>query len=288
MISSLRGVVAHVGLNSAVIDVNGFGMLVQATPQTLGTLFIGREAQLATTMIVREDSMTLYGFEDAAQREVFETLISVSGVGPRLGLAALSVHSPEALRIAAADGDNKAFSKVPGIGPKLAGRIVLELAGKLVPTGERGSAAGGWLERPGSAGALRLGMVGQGRRGSRGHHHEENPEAAAAGHVGDLLRLTLRRAGPGRCPDRFGPAPRRSEVACPRRRGEPAGLHRIEAEERAIEAALRPKNLDDFVGQHRVRKQLSLVLEASRMRGRSADHVLLSGPARAWARPRWP
>src|SRR3954471_7186838 len=136
MISSLRGVVTHIGLNSVVVDVNGFRMLVPANPQALGALHIGREAELSTTMVVREDSMTLYGFADAAQREVFETLTSVSGVGPRLGLAALAVHSPEAIRIAASSGDGKAFSKVPGIGPKLAGRIVLELAGKLVPLGE--------------------------------------------------------------------------------------------------------------------------------------------------------
>ncbi|MGM0930659.1 MAG: Holliday junction branch migration protein RuvA [Actinomycetota bacterium] len=195
MISSLRGVVAHVGLNSAVIDVNGFGMLVQATPQTLGTLFIGREAQLATTMIVREDSMTLYGFEDAAQREVFETLISVSGVGPRLGLAALSVHSPEALRIAAADGDNKAFSKVPGIGPKLAGRIVLELAGKLVPTGEVApQQAAGWKGQVQQA-LCGLGWSDKDAAAAVDTTADENPEAAAAGQVGDLLRLTLRRLG---------------------------------------------------------------------------------------------
>lgn len=195
MISSLRGVVAHVGLQSAVIDVNGFGMLVQATPQTLGTLFVGREAELATTMIVREDSMTLFGFEDAAQREVFETLISVSGVGPRLGLAALSVHSPEALRVAAADGDSKAFTKVPGIGPKLAGRIVLELAGKLIPTGEQApQQKGGWKGQVQEA-LAGLGWSEKDAAAAVDTTAEENPEAAAAGNVGDLLRLTLRRLG---------------------------------------------------------------------------------------------
>jgi holliday junction DNA helicase RuvA len=195
MISSLRGVVAHVGLNSAVVDVNGFGMLVQATPQTLGGLHVGREAELATTMVVREDSMTLYGFTDASQREVFETLTSVSGVGPRLGLAALAVHSPEAIRVAASSGDSKAFSKVPGIGPKLAGRIVLELAGKLVPLGEEAApAAAGWKDQVVEA-MTGLGWSEKDAGAAVDATAEENPETAAAGDIGELLRLTLRRMG---------------------------------------------------------------------------------------------
>ncbi|EMY35742.1 Holliday junction DNA helicase RuvA [Arthrobacter crystallopoietes BAB-32] len=195
MISSLRGVVSHVGLNSAVIDVNGFGMLVQATPQTLATLRVGREAEVATTMIVREDSMTLYAFEDSTQREVFETLISVSGVGPRLGLAALAVHPPEALRQAVADGDSKAISKVPGIGPKLAGRIVLELAGKLVPVeGPAAPVAPAWEDQVLQA-LTGLGWSEKDAGIALEKTAEENPEAASGADVGHMLRLTLRRLG---------------------------------------------------------------------------------------------
>ncbi|MFD1214037.1 Holliday junction branch migration protein RuvA, partial [Arthrobacter sp. GCM10027362] len=195
MISSLRGVVSHVGLNSAVVDVNGFGMLVQATPQTLGRLHVGREAELATTMVVREDSMTLYGFEDAAQREVFETLTSVSGVGPRLGLAALAVHSPEAIRVAVAAGDSKAFSKVPGIGPKLAGRIVLELAGKLVPLGEDAApAAAGWKDQVIEA-MTGLGWSEKDAGAAVEVTAQEHPEPAAAADIGEVLRRNLRRMG---------------------------------------------------------------------------------------------
>lgn len=195
MISSLRGTVTHVGLHSAVIDVNGFGMQVQATPQTLSGLRTGEQATVATAMIVREDSMTLFGFEDADQREVFETLLAVSGVGPRLALAVLAVHTPEAIRVAASAGDDKAFSKVPGIGPKGARRIVLELAGKLVPLD---SAPGvplttwqgqvltammglGWSEK--DAGAAIDAAVA------------DAPEVAATGDVGQILKLTLRRLG---------------------------------------------------------------------------------------------
>lgn len=135
MISFVRGPVAQLSLAQAVIDVNGVGMLVHATPKTLGGLRLGEEATMTTTMIVREDSMTLYGFADADEREVFDVLLSVSGIGPRLALAILAVLEPESIRRAVADADGKAFTKVPGVGPKVAGRIVLELKGKLIPTG---------------------------------------------------------------------------------------------------------------------------------------------------------
>jgi len=141
MISFVRGPVAHLTLAQAVIDVNGVGMLVHATPKTLGSLAVGEEATLTTAMIVREDSMTLYGFADAGEREVFDTLLTVSGIGPRLALAILAVLEPEAIRLGVSGGDGKAFTKVPGVGPKVAGRIVLELKGKLKPTGSTGAAA---------------------------------------------------------------------------------------------------------------------------------------------------
>ncbi|WP_159796392.1 Holliday junction branch migration protein RuvA [Puerhibacterium puerhi] len=131
MIASLTGVVSHVTLDRAVLDVGGVGYLVLATPATLAGLRVGQEAHLATTLVVREDSMTLYGFADAAEREIFETVQSVSGVGPRIALAMLAVHTPDAIRRAVATQDVKALTRVPGIGAKGAQRIVLELSGKL-------------------------------------------------------------------------------------------------------------------------------------------------------------
>ncbi|MCQ1956478.1 Holliday junction branch migration protein RuvA [Arthrobacter sp. zg-Y826] len=195
MISSLRGVVSHVGLTSAVIDVNGFGMLVQATPQTLASLRTGSEASVHTAMIVREDSMTLYGFSDADQREVFEILLGVSGVGPRIALAVLAVHTPEAIRVAASTGDDKAFSKVSGIGPKGARRIVLELADKLVPhgTGEN-PAAPRWQEQV-LAAMTGLGWSEKDATAAMDDTAAEHPDVAAAGNVGEILKLTLRRLG---------------------------------------------------------------------------------------------
>ena len=195
MISSLRGVVSHVGLSSAVIDVAGFGMLVQATPQTLSTLRTGSEALIHTAMIVREDSMTLFGFTDAEQREVFEILLGVSGVGPRIALAVLAVHTPEAIRVAASSGDDKAFSKVSGIGPKGARRIVLELADKLVPHGTaEAPAVPDWQDQV-LAAMTGLGWSEKDAAAAIEATVAESPAVAAGGNVAEILRVTLRRLG---------------------------------------------------------------------------------------------
>ncbi|GAA2176270.1 Holliday junction branch migration protein RuvA [Arthrobacter parietis] len=196
MISSLTGTVSHVGLHSAVLDVNGFGMQVQATPQTLSTLRLGNQARLNTSLIVREDSMTLFGFTDADEREVFETLLGVSGVGPRLALAVLAVYAPAAIRTAASSGDDKAFSKVPGIGPKGARRIVLELADKLIPleTDTPTTASGAWQSQV-LAAMMGLGWSEKDAGSAIDAAVKDSPEIAASGDVGSILKLTLRRLG---------------------------------------------------------------------------------------------
>lgn len=131
MIASLRGVVTTLRLDRAVIEVGGIGHWVLATPGTLSTLRVGSEARVATSLVVREDSMTLYAFADDDEREVFESVQTVSGVGPRLALAMLAVHTPDGIRRAVAGEDLAALKRVPGIGHKGAQRIVLELQGKL-------------------------------------------------------------------------------------------------------------------------------------------------------------
>ncbi|TYC98667.1 Holliday junction branch migration protein RuvA [Arthrobacter echini] len=195
MISSLRGTVTHVGLNAAVVDVNGFGMQVLATPQTLAGLRVGEQASVSTALIVREDSMTLFGFEDAEQREVFETLLAVSGVGPRLALAVLAVHTPEAIRVAAAAGDDKAFSKVPGIGPKGARRIVLELAGKLVPLDRTPETSKQTWQGQVLTAMMGLGWSEKDAGAAIDAAVADAPEIAATGDVGQILKMTLRRLG---------------------------------------------------------------------------------------------
>jgi Holliday junction DNA helicase RuvA len=131
VIASLRGRVVSLRLDAVVLEVGGVGLLVQATPGTLAELRPGQEAQLATSMVVREDALTLFGFADADERDVFETVQTVSGIGPRLALAMLAVHTPEGLRAAVAGQDLTALMRVPGIGRKGAQRIVLELTDRL-------------------------------------------------------------------------------------------------------------------------------------------------------------
>ncbi|HUH69680.1 MAG TPA: Holliday junction branch migration protein RuvA [Mycobacterium sp.] len=135
MISSVRGEVLEVALDHVVIEAAGIGYRVNATPSTLATLRQGSEARLVTAMIVREDSMTLYGFPDPDTRDLFLTLLSVSGVGPRLAMATLAVHDVAALRQALHDSDVAALTRVPGIGKRGAERMVLELRDKVCPAG---------------------------------------------------------------------------------------------------------------------------------------------------------
>lgn len=131
MIASVSGRVASVHLDAAVVEVGGVGLRVQATPTTLAGLRPGATATLATSLVVREDSLTLFGFADADERDVFEQVQTVTGIGPRLALAMLAVHSPDALRTAVGREDLAALQRVPGIGRKGAQRLVLELADKL-------------------------------------------------------------------------------------------------------------------------------------------------------------
>ena len=131
MIASVRGEVLEVALDHVVIEAAGIGYRVNATPSTLATLRQGSQARLVTAMIVREDSMTLYGFPDVDTRDLFLTLLSVSGVGPRLAMATLAVHDAAALRQALHDGDVAALTRVPGIGKRGAERMVLELRDKV-------------------------------------------------------------------------------------------------------------------------------------------------------------
>jgi Holliday junction DNA helicase RuvA len=136
VIAFVRGKVDSVGLDAAVVDVGGIGIQVRATPGTLAGLRAGETATLPTSLVVREESLTLYGFADDDERTVFELVQTASGVGPRLAQAMLAVHRPDELRRAVATEDVTALIKVPGIGRKGAQRIVLELKDRLgAPTG---------------------------------------------------------------------------------------------------------------------------------------------------------
>jgi Holliday junction DNA helicase RuvA len=147
MIASVNGRVAAVSPDGAVVEVGGVGLAVQCTPGTIARLQVGEQARLSTSLVVREDSLTLYGFADDDERQLFELLQTANGVGPRLAQAVLAIHPPREVRRAVSMGDLKALMQVPGIGKKGAERLVLELRDRLgVTTSDTqldGPAAGG-------------------------------------------------------------------------------------------------------------------------------------------------
>jgi Holliday junction DNA helicase RuvA len=162
MIAHLDGVVAAVAPEGAVIDVGGVGLLVQCSPGTLAGLRPGERAKVSTSLVVREDALTLYGFGSDDERNTFELLQTASGIGPRLALAMLATFSPDGLRRAVAAADVTALTAVPGIGRKGAQRIVLELAGRLGSPDEArlaGVVAAGAWPAGGTATAARLGAL---------------------------------------------------------------------------------------------------------------------------------
>ena len=133
MIASVRGTVAALGPDGAVVEVGGVGLSVSATPGTLARLCVGETARLATSLVVREDSLTLYGFADDDERATFELLQTANGVGPKLAQTMLAVHPPRELRRAIASSDYPTLTQVPGIGRKGAERIVVELRDRIGP-----------------------------------------------------------------------------------------------------------------------------------------------------------
>jgi len=154
LIAYVSGRVAALGIDAAVVEVGGVGLTVACTPTTLARLRPGDHTHLPTSLVVREDSLTLYGFADDDERTVFELLQTASGVGPRLAQAMLAVHGPDDLRRAVTTEDLAALTQVPGIGRKGAQRIVLELKDRIggppggsAPAVGRADAAPGWRDQ---------------------------------------------------------------------------------------------------------------------------------------------
>ncbi|TPG18074.1 Holliday junction branch migration protein RuvA [Pedococcus bigeumensis] len=199
MIASVRGPVRHLGLDRVVIEVGGVGMLLHTTPATASALHLGQEALLATTLVVREDSLTLYAFTTDDERDIFEQVQTVSGVGPRIALAMLSVLAPDRLRAAVTSADLATLTKVPGIGKKGAERIVLELRDKLgMPFGAAGATtavppvgATAWRDQVAEA------LVGLGYSAKQADDAvSKAADAAPAGaDVSAMLRAALRELG---------------------------------------------------------------------------------------------
>ena len=131
MIASLRGTVLDIQLDHVVLECAGVGYKVLATPNTLGSLQRGEEAFVMTTLVVKEDSMTLFGFTSPEDRDMFHVLQTVSGLGPKLALAALSVMGAGELAQAISREDAARLQKIPGVGKRMAQRLVLELKDKV-------------------------------------------------------------------------------------------------------------------------------------------------------------
>ncbi|MEU6195976.1 Holliday junction branch migration protein RuvA [Streptomyces sp. NPDC047061] len=194
MIAFVSGPVAALAPDSAVVEVGGIGIAVQCSPNTLSGLRMGQQTKLATSLVVREDSLTLYGFVDDDERQVFELLQTASGVGPRLAQAMLAVHSPDALRRAVATSDEKALIAVPGIGKKGAQKLLIELKDRLgEPVGAPAIGAPvtqGWRDQ------LHAALIGLGyaTREADEAVTAVAPQAEAAGgppQVGQLLKAAL-------------------------------------------------------------------------------------------------
>ena len=196
MIAFVSGQVAALAPDCAVVEVGGVGMAVQCAPGTLAALRIGQPARLATSLVVREDSLTLYGFADDDERQVFELLQTVSGVGPRLAQTMLAVHAPDALRSAVATGDEKALMAVPGIGKKGAQRLLLELKDRLgAPLGTAAAQSAGAPAAASWSDQLHAALIGLGYAPREADEAvaavTPQAEAAAEPNVGTLLRAAL-------------------------------------------------------------------------------------------------
>jgi Holliday junction DNA helicase RuvA len=200
MISSLQGAAAHVGDDTLVVVVGGVGLSVAVTPQVARTTHVGDPVHLHTHLVVREDALSLFGFETREELTVFTQLIGVTGVGPKSAMGVLSSLTVPQIAQAVTDDDDAPFKRVSGIGPKTAKLIVVQLAGKLAVAPAQAPAAVaphgqvpaqvtqalvglGWSERVAAEAVASV---------------AENAAEADRASVQALLRLTLALLGPAR------------------------------------------------------------------------------------------
>lgn len=202
MIAALRGEVIHIGLDHGVIDCTGVGYKFLATPKTLGTLRRGEQATVLTNLVVKEDSLTLYGFSADEDREMFHVLQSVSGLGPKLALAALSVMGAGELAAAIGGEDVKALQSISGVGKRMAQRLALELKDKVAAFAPSEAAAagsvdtavapaGGAVVESVTEALIGLGFTDKGARPVVESAYAENPDADTS----SLLRSALAQLG---------------------------------------------------------------------------------------------
>lgn len=201
MITSLYGRVRNLQLDRVVIEVGGVGLSVVITPTTGLRLSVGNEAQLFTALVVREDSLTLFGFLDDESRSLFDLVQTVSGIGPKVAMSILAVMSPNDLASAVAQENVAAIERVPGIGKKGAQRLILELKGKLISTSKAHfTHLPAWREQLTSA-LCSLGFTPRDADGAVGNlvvSMQEMGEDPATTQIGELLKRALQSGSRGR------------------------------------------------------------------------------------------
>lgn len=195
MIAHLRGTVRAVGGTHVVLDLGGFGVRAECTPATAGAVRLGEEAELHTSLIVREDSLTLYGFTDPDERDAFDIALGASGVGPRIAQAMMAVLGAEGFRTAIREEDAKRIARTPGVGPKTAQKIILELQDKVnqpgavagAPTAPASGAPEPWRQQVTDG----LEGLGWSRRDAEAACDHVAPLAETEDNVAVLLRAAL-------------------------------------------------------------------------------------------------
>lgn len=198
MIALLRGVVESIGLDQVVVSAGGVGFGVRVTPAHAQSLARGDEAVVHTATVVREDSLTLYGFASADERDVFERLMGVTGIGPKTALAALAVLRPDDLRRAVRDQDIATLQKIPGVGRKSAQRMALEVGGKLGAPAQLPGQGGPDAAPAGEVEAeVRAALVGLGWSEAQAAKAVDALSGQALG-ASDMLRSALVSLGGGR------------------------------------------------------------------------------------------
>lgn len=194
MIAFVRGEVAAVTLSSAVLEVGGVGLELMCTPGTLATLRVGTPATLPTSMVVREDSLTIFGFLDDDEKSIFEIVQTASGVGPKVAQAIVAVMSPDDVRRAITTEDVKALTRVPGIGQKGAQRIILELKDRIGPPVGVHHPAAAPAQQEAWRDQVQQGLIGLGWSAKESEKAVDAvaPDAGDRPDVGALLRAALR------------------------------------------------------------------------------------------------
>jgi len=193
VIAFVRGTVDSISLTSAVLEVGGIGLELQCTPNTLADLRRGAVATLPTSMVVREDSLTLFGFADEDEKQMFELVQTASGVGPKVAQAMLAVLAPEAIRRAVSSDDVKTLTSVPGIGQKGAQRIILELRDRIGAPGSSATLPASGVPVDDWQSQVHGGLVGLGWTGKEADRAVAAvaPQAGDTPNVANLLRLAL-------------------------------------------------------------------------------------------------